>query len=64
MLTYDKPLTRSELARSLGVCRVTLYNWQKAGRIPAPERVSPTRSEFSPEAQMAAAAIVEARTCF
>lgn len=63
MLTFEKPLSRSELARELGIGRVTLWTWERAGRIPAPVRVRGNRSEFSPAAQMAAAAIVEARTC-
>lgn len=63
MLTFEKPLSRSELARALGVGRVTLWNWEKSGKIPAPVRVSRNRSEFGLAAQMAAAAIVEARTC-
>lgn len=63
MPTFEKPVSRSELARLLSIDRVTLWNWQRAGRIPAPERVARNRSEFSLAAQMAAAAIVEARTC-
>lgn len=54
MLTYDKPLTRSALARALGVSRVTLWNYEKAGRLPAPAIVNSRRSEFPPEAQMIA----------
>ena len=60
MLTLDKDLTRSELARVLGVDRTTLWNWQQAGVIPAPERVSRTRSIYSPAAQIEIAARVEA----
>lgn len=63
MLTFDKPLTRSALARELGIDRGSLINWENAGRIPPAVRVSGNRSEFSPVAQMAAAAIVEAATC-
>lgn len=60
MLTFEAPVTRSELARRLGVDRTTLWAWQQAGKIPAPVRVSPTRSEFDPAAQMLIAAQVEA----
>lgn len=60
MLTFDKPVTRSELARALGIDRGTIWNWQRAGLIPAPERVSGNRSLFAPADQMLIAAQVEA----
>lgn len=60
MLNYAEPVTRSELARALGVGRATVYRWERDGLIPPPERVSGNRSLFSPAAQMAAAARVEA----
>lgn len=63
MLTFDKPLSRSELARGLGVNRGTLRAWERSGRIPAADRVSGSRSEFSPAAQLIAASIVEAAQC-
>ena len=61
MLTFEKPMSRSELARALRVDRVTLWDWERDGRIPAGVRVSGNRTEFSIAAQMAAASIVEAR---
>lgn len=60
MLTFEKPVSRSELARALGVDRVTLWDWECEGRIPAGVRVSGNRTEFGIAAQMAAASIVEA----
>jgi len=60
MLTYDTPMTRSELARVLEVDRTTLWNWEQAGLIPAPVRVSGNRSVYTPAAQMLIAAQVEA----
>jgi DNA-binding transcriptional MerR regulator len=58
MFTYDRPMTRSELARSLGVARTTLWNYEKAGLLPAPRVVSGKRSEFDASAQMIAADLV------
>jgi predicted DNA-binding transcriptional regulator AlpA len=58
MPTFDKPLTRSELARALGTTRQTLWNMQRRGELPAPTQVHPTRSEFSPSAQMIAADLI------
>jgi len=55
MLDFSKNLTRSELADSLGVNRVTIWRLERAGRIPAGVRVNPTRTEFTPAAQMAIA---------
>lgn len=60
MLTFDTPKTRSELARLLSVDRTTLWNWEQAGLIPAPQRVAGNRSLYSPAAQMTIAAQVEA----
>lgn len=58
MLTFDKPLSRSELARALRTSRQTLWNLQQRGLLPEPERVHPTRSEFTPAAQMIAADLI------
>lgn len=62
MLKFDEPMTRSELARALQIDRTTLWQWQRKGLIPAPDRVSGNRSMFSPLAQRRAAALVEARS--
>jgi DNA-binding transcriptional MerR regulator len=59
-MNFDIAITRSELARALDVDRTTLWNWEQAGLIPAPERVSGNRSIYSPAAQMTIAARVEA----
>jgi predicted site-specific integrase-resolvase len=58
MITYDTNLTRSELARELGVDRSTLWRYQRAGRLPAPTFVNGKRSEFSPDSRMIAADLV------
>ena len=55
------PITRSELAERLGVSRVTLWNWERAKLIPAPERVNGRRVEFSAASALVAAAVAEAR---
>lgn len=59
MNTEHSP-TRSALARRLGVSRTTIWNYEKAGLIPAPERVSGNRSAFSPVAVMLATSLVQA----
>lgn len=47
-------MTRTELARHVGVSRRTLWKWQKNGLIPAPERVRHNLSQFCPVAIQAA----------
>lgn len=61
MLDFAHNLTRSELADRLGVNRVTIWRLERAGRIPAGIRVNPTRTEFTPAAQMAIADALRAR---
>lgn len=61
MMTFENPLSRSELARALGVDRARLWEWERSGLIPAGVRVRGNRTEFSPTAQMAAVAVLEAR---
>lgn len=51
-------MTRSELARHLGVSRVTIWNYERRGIIPAPERVSGNRTIFGAAAVMAAESAV------
>ena len=58
MSLYEQPLCRSELARALGVGRVTLWRYEKAGLIPPPVAVNSRRSEFPVESQMIAADLV------
>lgn len=58
MLDFERNLTRSELADALGVNRVTIWRLERAGRIPAGTRVNPTRTEFTPAAQMAIADVL------
>jgi transcriptional regulator with XRE-family HTH domain len=55
MLNFARNVTRSELADALGVSRVTIWRLERDGRIPAGIRVNPTRTEFTPAAQMAIA---------
>jgi DNA-binding XRE family transcriptional regulator len=58
MLSFSDNLTRSELANALGVSRVTIWRLERDGRIPAGIRVNPTRTEFTPAAQMAIADVL------
>lgn len=58
MLDFTRNLTRSELADSLGVSRITLWRLERAGQIPPGTRVNPTRTEFTPAAQMAIADVL------
>jgi len=58
MIDFTHNLTRSELADSLGVHRITLWRLERAGRIPAGTRVNPTRTEFTPAAQMVIADVL------
>jgi len=53
-------LSRSQLARELGVGRVTLWRWQQDGLIPAPVSVSRTQVGYRPETVAAIRAYVEA----
>ncbi|WP_425337336.1 helix-turn-helix transcriptional regulator [Hyphomicrobium denitrificans] len=53
-------LSRSDLARELGVGRVTLWRWQREGVIPAPERISRTQVAYCPEAVAAIRVFAEA----
>ena len=50
-------MNRSQLARHIGVDRVTIWEWERAGLIPAGERVSARRTIFSPDAIAAATAL-------
>ena len=43
-------MNRSQLARHVGVDRVTILNWERAGIIPAGQRISRRRTIFSPTA--------------
>lgn len=65
MLSFSENLTRSALADALGVNRITIWRLERSGRIPPGIRVNPTRTEFTPVAQMAIADVlrqpVEAR---
>lgn len=51
---------RSDLARELGIGRVTLWRYERDGAIPAPERINRTCVEYTPEAVAAIRAYVEA----
>ena len=37
----DRLLTINECAEKIGVSRVTIYNWQKSGRLPKFKRLGP-----------------------
>lgn len=58
VMDYSRNLSRSELADSLGVSRITLWRLEREGRIPAGTRVTPNRTEFTPAAQMAIADVL------
>ena len=51
-------MSRSDLARELGIGRVTLWRYERDGIIPAPARVNRTQVEYSPEAVAAIRAYV------
>ena len=51
-------MTRSQLARHLGVSRTTLWNYENRGTIPRADRHSGNRTLFSPAAIMAAESAV------
>ena len=53
MVITSHPINRSELARAIGVDRITVWAWERAGKIPAARRVSGKRSEYSPADQLA-----------
>ena len=53
-------MTRSALARHLGVSRTTLWNYERRGQIPAATPISPNQSRFSPAAIMSAESAVRA----
>ncbi len=53
-------MSRTQLARHLGVTRMTVFNWERAGVIPAGTRVSPRRTIFGPAAVAAAELLAEA----
>lgn len=57
-IAFDKNLSRTELARALGIGRVTLWRLQRDGLLPAPARVNGQRVEYTPELQMIAADLV------
>lgn len=50
-------MSRSELARYLGVTRQTVFNWERSGMIPRGTRVSASRTIFTQPAISAAAAL-------
>jgi hypothetical protein len=52
-------VTRSQLARDIGVDRATLWRWEASGQIPAAERINQTRSGYTPEAVVAIRAYAE-----
>lgn len=53
--------TRTQLARELGVGRVSLWRYEQAGVIPAATPVTPNRSIYSPVAEAAIRNFVEAQ---
>lgn len=53
-------MSRSELARNLGVGRVTLWRYEQAGLIPAPHRISRTQADYSPASVVAIRSFLEA----
>lgn len=61
MLDFKEPISRTDLAKALGVSRVTLWNWERANLIPSPLTINGRRVEFSTTAAMVASAVAEAR---
>lgn len=53
-------MSRSDLARELGIGRVTLWRYERDGVIPAPERITRTSVDYTPAAVAAIRAYVEA----
>jgi DNA-binding XRE family transcriptional regulator len=51
-------MTRTALARHVGVTRQTVYNWERAGMIPLGNRVSARRTVFAPTAVAIAESLV------
>lgn len=43
-------MTRSDLARHVGVTRQTIFNWERAGMLPAGQRINSRRTVFDPAA--------------
>jgi len=52
-------MTRTDLARHVGVTRQTIFNWERAKILPAGERVSARRTIFGPAAVAAAETLVQ-----
>jgi len=53
-------MTRSQLAREVGVDRVTIWRWEAAGLIPLPDRPNTRRAIFNPAAVAAVRAFARA----
>jgi len=51
-------MTRTALARHVGVTRQTIFNWERAGMLPAGERANSRRTLFDPAAVAAAEALI------
>jgi len=49
----NEMVTSSELARVIGIGRVTLWRWEVDGLIPAATRINQTRSGYLPDAVLA-----------
>ncbi len=58
MLTFDQPLGRAELARALGTTRQSLWNYERAGRLPAPRVRVGRRFKFDAATQLIASELV------
>jgi DNA-binding transcriptional MerR regulator len=56
-----EPLSVSELAEEIGVSRVTLWSWTKAGLVPEPRRQAGKRAEYDAPAVMVARALAASR---
>lgn len=61
-MTHEhRTLTRTALARELGVGRTTLWEWERDGIIPGPSAMSGNRAWFDGPAILIARAVAEGR---
>lgn len=56
-----EPLSVAELADEVGVSRITIHAWTKAGLIPEPKRRAGKRAEYAPSAVLVAKSLASAR---
>ena len=52
--TLTQQLTDKEIAQALGVSRMTVWRWTKAGRLPQPRKIGERTTRWDSEEVMAA----------